>query len=259
MMETGIIDSHAHYDDQAFDSDREALLESLNPAGICLAVNVSSSLESVKTTIALTERYSFLYGSAGVHPSETEGLTEEDVRWMEEQCSHPKIVAVGEIGLDYHWDTPERKLQQRWLERQIRMAGAVGLPLIIHSRDAAADTLRILKEHHGEETGGVIHCFSYGKEMAREYLNMGYYIGIGGVLTYKNAKKLKEVAEYVPLDRILLETDCPYLSPTPVRHKRNSSLNLPYVAKELARIKGISPQEVIAVTAENAKTLYRIP
>jgi len=160
--------------------------------------------------------------------------------------------------LDYHWDEPERKIQKVWFERQIALARQVSLPMIIHSRDAAQDTLDIMKVCKAEEAGGVIHCFSYGVEMARECLNMGFYIGIGGVLTFKNAKKLKEVAKYVPLDRILLETDCPYMAPEPHRGKRNSSIYLPYVAETLATIKGVDVEEVYQTTRENGKQMYRI-
>ena len=207
-----IFDTHAHYDDEAFDQDREELIESLPAAGIETVVNVGASLESTKTTLALAERYSYFYGAAGVHPNETGELTEADMEWLKEICGRPKVVAVGEIGLDYHWDEPERDVQKKWFARQLELAREVKLPVIIHSRDAAKDTLDLMKGEHAEEIGGVIHCFSYGVEMAREYLNMGFFIGIGGVLTFSNGKKLKEVAAYAPLDRIVLETDCPYLA-----------------------------------------------
>ena len=167
-------------------------------------------------------------------------------------------MAVGEIGLDYYWDEPAREIQKKWFERQIALAREVKLPMIVHSRDAAQDTLEVLKAGNAQEVGGVIHCFSYGIEMAREYLDMGFYIGIGGVVTFKNAKKLKEVAEYVPLDRILLETDCPYMAPEPHRGKRNSSLYLPHVAEKIAQIKGVSTEEVCRATLENAKKMYGI-
>ena len=185
-----IFDTHAHYDDEAFDQDREELIESLPAAGIETVVNVGASLESTKTTLALAERYSYFYGAAGVHPNETGELTEADMEWLKEICGRPKVVAVGEIGLDYHWDEPERDVQKKWFARQLELAREVNLPVIIHSRDAAKDTLDLMKGEHAEEIGGVIHCFSYGVEMAREYLNMGFFIGIGGVLTFSNGKKL---------------------------------------------------------------------
>ena len=167
-------------------------------------------------------------------------------------------MAIGEIGLDYYWDEPEREIQKHWFSAQLEVTKKTGLPVIIHSRDAAKDTLDIMKAEHNGATGGVIHCFSYGVEMAREYLNMGYYLGIGGVLTFKNAKKLIEVAEYAPLDRIVLETDCPYLAPVPNRGKRNHSGNLPYVVEKLAEIKCVSKEEIIRETTKNARALYRI-
>ena len=252
-----IFDTHALYDDDAFDEDRETLLAQLKAAGIERVVNVGASIHSSHTTLELIEKHDFLYGAIGVHPSETEELNEEWMNWLEEKSHEKKVVAIGEIGLDYHWEEPARDVQKYWFVRQLDLARKVKLPVIIHSRDAAADTLEIMKEH-GRDLGGVIHCFSYGVEMAREYLNMGYYIGIGGVLTFKNAKKLIEVAEYAPLDRIVLETDCPYLAPVPNRGKRNFSGNLPYVVEKLAEIKGVSAEEIIRETAKNARALYRI-
>jgi TatD DNase family protein len=253
-----IFESHAHYEDARFDEDREALLKSFPQNGIDYVINVGSSLKTTKQSILLAEQYDFIYAAAGVHPEETAELNEENFAWLCEQMKKEKVVAVGEIGLDYHWDEPERSVQKQWFERQIALARQVSLPMIIHSRDAAKDTLDIMKACKAEEAGGVIHCFSYGVEMAREYLNMGFYIGIGGVVTFKNAKKLKEVAEYVPLDRILLETDCPYMAPEPHRGKRNSSLYLTYVAEKLADIKGMDVEKVYEKTRENGKRMYRI-
>ena len=253
-----IFESHAHYEDARFDEDREALLKSFPQNGIDYVINVGSSLKTTKQSILLAEQYDFIYAAAGVHPEETAELNEENFAWLCEQMKKEKVVAVGEIGLDYHWDEPERSVQKQWFERQIALARQVSLPMIIHSRDAAKDTLDIMKACKAEEAGGVIHCFSYGVEMAREYLNMGFYIGIGGVVTFKNAEKLKEVAEYVPLDRILLETDCPYMAPEPHRGKRNSSLYLTYVAEKLADIKGMDVEKVYEKTRENGKRMYRI-
>ena len=238
-----IFDTHAHYDDEAFDGDREELLSGLAAGGIGTVVNVGADMESTKTTIALTEKYPFIYGAAGVHPSSTEELDEEKFAELRVLAQSGKIVAIGEIGLDYYWEEPDHETQKKWFHRQLNLARELKLPVIIHSRDAAKDTLDIMKEEHSGEIGGVIHCFSYGKEMAAEYLKMGFYLGIGGVLTFKNAKKLLEVAEMAPLDRLVLETDCPYLAPVPNRGKRNSSLNLPYVAEKLAEIKKCTPEE----------------
>lgn len=253
-----IFESHAHYDDDAFNEDREALLFSLPENGIDTVINVGASLESCKDTIALMEKFPFIYGAIGVHPSETGELDEESFSWLKKCCSLEKVVAVGEIGLDYHWKEPEPFIQKEWFERQLDMAREVELPVIIHSREAAKDTLEIMKSHHAEDLRGVIHCFSYTKEIAREYLDMDFSFGIGGVITFENARKLKEAVEYIPMEKILLETDSPYLAPVPYRGKRNSSLNLPYIAKEIAAIKGINYEEVLAITHENAKKLFRI-
>ena len=253
-----IFDTHAHYDDEAFDGDRDTLLGQLPEAGIARVVNVGSSLSSCRTTMELAEKYDFIYGAVGVHPSETAELTEENFPLVKQLCSRDKCVAVGEIGLDYYWDEPERDIQKKWFVRQLALARELRLPVIIHSRDAAKDTADILTAEKAGEIGGVIHCYSYTKEMAETFLNMGFYFGIGGVLTFKNAKKLKEAAAYIPMDRIVLETDCPYLAPEPNRGKRNSSLNIPYVIAQLAQIKGISENEVRKAAWENAHALYRM-
>ena len=253
-----IFDTHAHYDDEDFDADRYELLESMKEHGVGTIVNIGASMRSCKTTLALAEKYPFVYGALGVHPSDCGTMTEEDIQWIKANAVNEKIVAIGEIGLDYYWDNVERDVQKKWFVRQLEIAKETGLPVIIHSRDAAQDTLEIMKAEHKDTTGGVIHCFSYGVEMAREYLNMDYFIGVGGVLTFKNGKKLKEVVEYAPMDKLVLETDCPYLAPVPYRGKRNSSLYLTHVVEEMAAIKGMSVEDVIRVTAENAKRLYRL-
>ena len=253
-----IFDSHAHYDDEAFDGDRESLLASFPEAGIGRVVNIGSSLETTGKTLALTKQYPFLYGAAGVHPSETGELTEENFPRIKEALEEPKMIAVGEIGLDYHWEEPDRETQKKWFLRQLALAQEMEKPVVIHSRDAAKDTLDLMREAGGPSLRAVIHCFSYGPEMAREFLNMGYFLGIGGVVTFSNAKKLKEVVRLMPMERMLLETDCPYLSPAPNRGKRNSSLNLPYVARAIGELKGIPEEEVERVTFENACRFYRI-
>lgn len=253
-----IFESHAHYDDEAFQKDQNELLNSLPENGIECVVNVGASLASTKATIELIEKYSFLYGAVGVHPSETNELDEKSFEWLKAQCKHDKVVAIGEIGLDYHWDEPAKEIQIKWFKRQLSLAKEMNLPVIIHSRDAAKDTMDIMKSAKADSIKGVIHCYSYSKEIAKEYLDMGYYLGIGGVITFKNAKKLKEVVEYVPINCILLETDSPYLSPEPNRGKRNSSLNIPYIAKEIASIKNISYDDVINITNDNARKLFHI-
>lgn len=253
-----IFETHAHYDDEKFDEDRSALLSSMQENGIGRIINVSANLESLENTRKLMEEYPFIYGAFGLHPDEVGDLNEDVMARMRELCRMEKAVAVGEIGLDYYWDKENHEKQQYWFRRQIALAREEKLPMIIHSREAATDTLRVMKEEKSEEIGGVIHCFSYSVEMAEEYLNMGFYLGIGGVVTFKNAKKIKEVVQMAPMERILLETDSPYLAPVPYRGKRNSSLYLPYVVREIAEIKGISEEEVMETTEKNAVRLFRV-
>ena len=253
-----IIDTHAHYDDEAFDPDREVLLASMQEHGIEKLVNVCASIDGLQDTVKLIEKYPFIYGAVGVHPDDAEQMTEETLAEIRRISHMDKIIAIGEIGLDYYWhkEKKEHEIQQKMFRAQMEIAREEKLPFMIHSRDAAEDTLNIVREYmQGGMYGGIIHCFSYSKEIAAEYLKMGLYLGIGGVLTFKNAKKLKEVAAIAPLSQIVLETDCPYMAPEPNRGRRNSSLNLPYVAEALAQIKGITAEEVIAVTEENAKRL----
>lgn len=194
----------------------------------------------------------------GIHPCDTEGLTDTDLELIREASRHDKIVAIGEIGLDYYWDEPDRRIQKKWFEAQMELAREEKKPVVIHSRDAAKDTVDMMKALRAEEIGGVVHCYSYSKELAKTFLDMGFYIGVGGVVTFKNAKKLKEAVEYIPLDRIVLETDSPYLTPEPNRGKRNSSLNLPYVAQQIAQLKEVSYEEVVMETRKNAIELYRM-
>ena len=250
-----IIDTHAHYDDEQFDTDRDELLKSMHDGGIGLIVDAGSTLESWAKIRKLTEDYPFIYGAIGIHPDEVGTLTEEHIDEMERLLDLEKIVAVGEIGLDYYWDNESHDMQKKWFIRQLETARKKEMPVIIHSREAAADTMEIMR---GYASGmrAVIHCYSYSAEMAKEYVKMGYYIGIGGVVTFKNAKKLKSVVEAIPLTSIVLETDCPYLAPEPYRGKRNSSLYLPYVAEKIAELKGVSVEEVIRQTEENSRKLY---
>ncbi len=250
-----IFDTHAHYDDEQFDADRDELLKSMAAGGIGTIVDAGSTLESWDKILKLTEKYPFVYGAIGIHPDEVGTLSEEDMKRMSALLDGEKIVAVGEIGLDYYWDKENHDIQKKWFIRQLDLAREKEMPVIIHSREAAADTMTVMKEH-AAGMKAVIHCYSYSVEMAREYVKMGYYIGVGGVVTFKNAKKLKTVVEEIPLERILLETDCPYLAPVPFRGKRNSSLNLPYVAEEIAELKGITSEEVIQQTERNARELY---
>jgi TatD DNase family protein len=251
-----IIDTHAHYDDEAFEDDRETVLQQLAAKGVEKVINAAASMDGCRRILELLETYDFVYGMQGVHPDDVGNLTETDMDFIRKNADNPKIVAIGEIGLDYHWNVAPKEVQKHWFLRQIEVAKEVGLPVCVHSRDAAADTLTVLKEGGAADVGGVIHCYSYSAELAKKYLSMGFYFGIGGVVTFKNGRKCKEVVEILPMDKIILETDAPYLAPEPFRGKRNESDYLSYVAQEIAVIKGISVEEVIAKTTENAYHLY---
>ena len=254
-----IFETHAHYDDSAFDADRDSLIASLPENNIGRVVDIGASIAGTKAAISLAEKWPFMWAAAGVHPEECAELNEDNFPWLEKMLKHPKVVAVGEIGLDYYWPEPDHETQKYWFDRQLLLAKENDFPVVIHSRDAAQDTLDMMKSESAKGLSGVIHCFSYPVEIAREYLNMGFFLGIGGVLTYKNGRKLREVVEYAPLSSLVLETDCPYLTPVPFRGKRNSSLHLPLVVEEMARVKGVSTEEVERVTFENACRLYRLP
>lgn len=253
-----IFDSHAHYDDEAFDTDREELLNSMAARGVGTIVNVGASLRGVRDTVKLMKQYPFIYGAVGVHPDEVGDLDETQMIWLRSLCMEEKTVAIGEIGLDYYWNKENHEVQKHWFVRQMDLAKEVGYPIIVHSRDAAKDTLDLMKAERADTLTGVIHCYSYSLEHAREYMNMGYYLGIGGVVTFSNAKKLKEVVKYAPLDYLLLETDCPYLAPEPHRGERNTSANLRFVAEKIAELKGVSWEKVAETTAGNARKLFGI-
>lgn len=252
-----IFESHAHYDSQQFDEDRDELLRSMPENGVGTIINSGANWDSVTEVVELAQKYPYVYAAVGMHPDEVGDLNEERFAYLKSQCQKDKVVAVGEIGLDYYWDNESHDVQKKWFIKQLELARELDLPVIIHSRDAAADTLEIMKEY-GKGLRGVIHCFSYSVELAREYVKMGFHIGIGGVVTFKNGKKLKEIAQEISLDRILLETDCPYLAPVPFRGKRNSSIYISYIAEEIANLKGITYEEVVAQTEENGKKLFGI-
>ena len=253
-----IFDTHAHYDDKAFDEDREEMLASLPENGIGNVVNVCASINSLRRIIPLTEKYPYVWGAAGVHPDYAEEMTEETLEEIRKVLQHEKILAVGEIGLDYYWhkEPENHKRQQEMFRAKMDIAREEKIPFMIHSRDAAEDTLTIVKEYMQKGMyGGIMHCYSYGLEHAREYVKMGLFLGIGGVVTFTNGRKLKEVVHEIPLDNLVLETDCPYLAPVPYRGKRNCSLYLPYVVQAIAELKGVPADEVIRVTEENARRL----
>lgn len=250
-----IFDSHAHYTDKAFNDDRKELLDSLGESGICGVINCGADLESSQKSVALSKEYDYMYCACGVHPEEVDGLSEKYIDILRNMAKNEKCVAIGEIGLDYYWRQDNKELQKKVFEEQILLAKELDLPIIVHDREAHEDTLAILKKHKPK---GVLHCFSGSVETAKEILKIGMYIGLGGAVTFKNAKKPVEVAEMLPLDRLLLETDCPYMAPVPMRGKRNYSAYIQYVAEKIGEIKGIDPQTVLDITTGNTKTLFGI-
>ena len=253
-----IFETHAHYDDEKFKEDREQLVSSLPEQNIKRVINVGADFAGCVDSVALAEKYDYIYAAIGIHPSNIEDATEENLAWIKGKASWEKTVAIGEIGLDYYWDKDNKEQQKEFFERQLVLAKELKKPVIVHSREAALDTYEVIKASADRDNSGVIHCFSYSKEEAKKYLDMGFYIGIGGVLTFKKAAKIREVAEYVPIDRILLETDCPYLAPEPFRGKRNSSLYIPEVVKKIAEIKQLDYDEVIDITFKNGRRMYGI-
>lgn len=251
-----IFETHAHYDDEQYNEDREELLEQLPSQGIEYVVNIGASIETSKKSLDLANQYSYIYAAIGVHPNEVEELNEEKIMWLKESAKNSKVVAIGEIGLDYYWKEPDRQIQKIWFDRQMSLAKELKLPIVVHSRDAVKDTIDMMRAANARDIGGVVHCYSYSLESAKLFLDMGFYLGIGGVITFQNAKKLKEVVEYTPIERIVLETDCPYLAPVPNRGKRNSSLNIPYIIQEIGKIKNLDYDEVTQITNQNAKKMY---
>lgn len=252
-----LFDTHAHYDDEAFDPDRELLLESLPQRGVALVVNPGCDLESSRKAVAYAAEYPHVYAAVGIHPEDCAGYTDADLDALRQLCRHDKAVAVGEIGLDYYWaENPPREFQQQVFRRQLELALELDMPVIIHDREAHGDSLAIVKEYPGLR--GVFHCFSGSPEMAAELLKRGWYLGFDGPITYKNAKRAPEVAAMTPLDRILVETDSPYMTPVPFRGKRNDSRYLPYVLEKLAEWKGVTTQEMTDITFANGKRLFGI-
>lgn len=253
-----IFETHAHYDDEQFAGDRGELLAQLPSLGIRKVIDVASTIDSIDQCVELARSYDHVYAAVGVHPSELTGMDESVIDHMRELAAWEKTVAIGEIGLDYYWEkhADEQQNQRDWFVRQMELAREVSLPVIIHSRDAAEDTYSLMRDIRAQEIPGVIHCYSYSPEMAREYVKMGYYIGVGGVVTFKNAKKLLRTVAETPIERILLETDSPYLAPEPHRGRRNDSRELVYVVDKIAQIKDLTPEEVEAVTWENAQRLF---
>ena len=251
-----LFDTHAHLNDPAFDPDREELMAGLADKGIGLVMNAGCSLESSRDIIKMAERYPWLYASVGSHPDSADEVNEEVIEQYRKLCSHEKVKAIGEIGLDYYYEDIPREIQKKAFRMQMALANELDMPVIIHEREAHDDGMRIVKEF--PKVKGVFHCYSGSAEMARQLVNMGWYIGFTGVLTFKNARKAVETAAAIPLDRIVLETDCPFMAPEPFRGKRNDPGYLPKMAEKLAEIRGISVEEAVQITTENAKRLYRI-
>jgi TatD DNase family protein len=251
-------DTHAHLNAEQYNEDLQEVIDRALSEGISNIVVVGFDRPTIEKAMELTKEYDFIYASVGWHPVDAIDMTEEDLLWIEELSSHPKVVALGEMGLDYYWDKSPKDIQQEVFRKQIRLAKKVKLPIVIHNRDATADIVEILKEEGAGEVGGIMHCFSGSPEIAQECVDMNFYISLGGPVTFKNAKKPKEVADIIPLEKLLIETDCPYLTPHPHRGKRNEPSYVKLVAEQIAEIKGLSTEEVAQATTENAKKLFGI-
>ena len=252
-----IFDTHAHYDDSRFDGDRDAVLAALPEAGVELVLDPGCDLPSSRAATALAERYSHVYAAAGIHPENCAGFQDTDLAALRQLLAQPKVAAVGEIGLDYYWaENPPRDFQQMVFRKQLALAEELDLPVIVHDREAHGDSLSIIREFPA--VTGVFHCFSGSPEMAEELLKRGWYLGFDGPITYKNARRAPEVAAITPLERMVVETDAPYLSPVPVRGRRNDSRYLPHVIAKLAEWKGVTPEEMTRITCENGKRLFRL-
>lgn len=250
-----IFDTHAHYNDKAFNEDRTKLLDSYTESGILGVINCGTDIEESKNSIALSKEYDFMYCAVGFHPEEIHKANENYLNEIKELSKHKKCVAIGEIGLDYYWVKDNKEEQKRIFTEQVILANELNLPVIIHSRDAHNDTLEILKKYKPK---GVLHCFSGSVEVMKEVLKLGMYIGLGGAVTFKNARVPLEVAKELPLERLLLETDCPYMSPVPMRGKRNQSTYISFVAEKIAEVKNLTKEEVLATANNNAFKLFNI-
>ncbi|WP_075979816.1 TatD family hydrolase [Bacillus massilinigeriensis] len=253
-----LFDTHAHLNDEQFNEDLIEVIDRAKLAGVSEMMVVGFDRPTIIRAMELTNQYDFIYACIGWHPVDAIDMTDDDLIWIEELSSHPKVIALGEMGLDYHWDKSPKEIQKEVLRKQIRLAKKVKLPIVIHNREATNDILQILKEENAAEVGGIMHCFSGSVEVAKECLDLNFYISLGGPVTFKNAKKPKEVADAVPLDKLLIETDCPYLAPHPYRGKRNEPGYVKLVAEQIAEIKGVTFEEVAEATMKNAKKLFGI-
>ena len=254
-MLDGIFDTHAHYDDTAFDGDREEVLHKIFTSGVQWVLNCGERVETSRNSMELAHKYPQFYFASGIHPELANEAGEDDLAEIEKLASDPKCKAIGEVGLDYHYPGFDKAKQKELFLQQLELAVRLNKPAVIHSRDATADMVEILDAYKG---AAVLHCFSESHEIAKHYLKNGYYLGFGGVVTFQNARRAVESAAICPLNRMLLETDCPYMAPTPYRGKRNDSSFLPLVAEKLAQIKGVSVEEITEITAQNAKNLFKI-
>lgn len=252
------IDTHVHLNADQYEDDVEEVISRAVDAGVTKMVVVGFDRKTIHKAMELTERYSFIYAVVGWHPVDAVDCTEEDLKWIERLAAHPKVVGIGEMGLDYHWDKSPKEVQQELFRKQIQLAKKVKLPIIIHNREATADVVRILKEEDAKEVGGIMHCFGGSVETARECIEMNFLISLGGPVTFKNAKMPKEVAQEIPLEKLLIETDAPYLAPHPHRGKRNEPVYVTLVAEEIAKLKEVSIEEVAKVTTKNALKLFTI-
>ncbi|WP_046216574.1 TatD family hydrolase [Paenibacillus wulumuqiensis] len=253
-----LFDTHTHLDSKDFDGDRKEVIERAYANGVTRMVNVGFDRETIPTTMELVEAYDFIYAAVGWHPVEAITMQPGDLEWIESLCKHEKVVAIGEIGLDYHWDKSPKEVQHRVLREQIGLARSINMPIVIHNREAHEDIVRILREEKASEVGGIMHSFSGSWETAKMCLDMGFHLSFGGPITFKNAKQPKEVLQQVPMDRLLLETDSPYLTPHPYRGKRNESGHVRLVAEAAAELKGVSLEEISEITTKNALTLFGI-
>ncbi|KYD00936.1 TatD family hydrolase [Heyndrickxia sporothermodurans] len=253
-----LFDTHVHLNDSQYAEDLEVVIQNAKEAGVSNMVVVGFDRPTITKAMELVETYEFLYASVGWHPVDAIDMTEQDLAWIEQLAKHPKVVALGEMGLDYHWDKSPKYIQKDVFRKQIRLAKKVKLPIIIHNREATQDIVDILKEEDAKEVGGIMHCFSGSTEVAKECIDMNFFISLGGPVTFKNAKKPKEVASEIPLSHLLIETDCPYLAPHPYRGKRNEPAYVKLVAEQIAMIKGIPLEEVAEITNRNAKRLFGI-
>lgn len=253
-----LIDTHAHLNAEQFEEDLEIVIERALQSGVEKMIVVGFDRKTIQRAIELSEKFSFIFAVVGWHPVDAIDCTEEDLEWIESLATQPKVVGIGEIGLDYYWDKSPKEIQQKLLRRQIRLAKKVNLPIVIHNRDATQDLIQILKEEKASEVGGIMHCFSGSAETAIECVKMNFYISLAGPLTFKNARQPKEVVERIPLENLLIETDCPYLAPHPHRGKRNEPAFVKLVAEEIALIKNQTFDTVAKVTTENAKRIFRL-